>query len=743
MYMDTPLQFTGGPLPDLRVKQERMESPVPSCLSVKSEMSMAPPLVFRGGTLPDLRVKQERMESPVPSCLSVKSEMSMDPPLVFRGGTLPDLRVKQERMESPVPSCLSVKSEMSMDPPLVFRGGNLADLRVKQERMESPVPSCLSVKSEMSMAPPLVFTGGTLPDLRVKQERMESPVPSCLSVKSEMSMDPPLVFRGGTLPDLSASVLTEDQFRCSVCSEALREPVSIPCGHSYCRQCISTYWAQPSLEGYNVCPECSKRFSTLPELSINTALTRVLQAFQRAGYSPALPAQTYAGAGDVPCDICAGPKHRAIKSCLTCSASYCEGHVRQHYTVPALQRHLLAEVRGDQTHTDQLDRTMKMEDIKEASQQTLGIGGLAVGGAAGAAGAQAGLGAVGTGPGAAPPTADPEKRKLIQQQLVLLLHAHKCHRREQANGEVRQWNLPHCRTMKNVLNHMTHCQAGKSCQVAHCASSREIISHWNNCTRHDCPVCLLPGSLGTVPGGQPSTPNLNPPSQIDPSSIERAYAALGLTYQGNQMPQQPPQGNMANQGLPGQPSMRSLNTMGGNPMGVNGGVQQPNQQSNLLPDAMQHNSMNAQSLMNDSGVGSLGSMPTATPPSAPGMRKSWHEDITQDLRNHLVHKLVSSVQAIFPTPDPAALKDRRIENLVAYARKVEGDMYESANSRAEYYHLLAKKIYKIQKELEEKRRTRLQKQGMMPNQPGMPPTGLPQGPPGMGQPPMAPGLPPR
>uniref|UniRef100_A0A671P770 histone acetyltransferase n=1 Tax=Sinocyclocheilus anshuiensis TaxID=1608454 RepID=A0A671P770_9TELE len=338
--------------------------------------------------------------------------------------------------------------------------------------------------------------------------------------------------------------------------------------------------------------------------------------------------------------------------------------------------------------------------------------------------------------GGVPPAADPEKRKLIQQQLVLLLHAHKCQRREQANGEVRQCSLPHCRTMKNVLNHMTHCQAGKSCQVAHCASSRQIISHWKNCTRHDCPVCLplknagdkrnqqtllgtgvvgLSSSLGNVTGGPPSAPHLNTPGQIDPSSIERAYAALGLTYQGNQASPQPVQ-----------QTQRAINTMGTNPMGVNGAVggQSQNQQANLLQDTMLHLNMNSQSLMNDNAVGSLGSMPMANPAASGSMRKSWHEDITQDLRNHLVHKLV---QAIFPTPDPAALKDRRMENLVAYARKVEGDMYESANSRAEYYHLLAEKIYKIQKELEEKRKTRLQKQGMMPTQPGMPPTGLQQG----------------
>ncbi|KAK7096826.1 hypothetical protein V1264_003884 [Littorina saxatilis] len=78
----------------------------------------------------------------------------------------------------------------------------------------------------------------------------------------------------------------------------------------------------------------------------------------------------------------------------------------------------------------------------------------------------------------------------------------------------------------------------------------------------------------------------------------------------------------------------------------------------------------------------------------PTTRKDWHAQVKQDLRCHAVSRIIC---AIFPKPKPESLRDIRMNNIVAYARKVEGDMYETANDKGEYFHLLAEKFSKIRR----------------------------------------------
>nr|NP_001153978.1 fish virus induced TRIM protein [Oncorhynchus mykiss]CAP08934.1 fish virus induced TRIM protein [Oncorhynchus mykiss] len=140
-------------------------------------------------------------------------------------------------------------------------------------------------------------------------------------------------------------LLDQDQFCCSVCLDLLKEPVVIPCGHSYCRSCIEGCWDQDDLKGVYSCPQCRETFTPRPNLRKNNMLAEVVEKLRKTGLQAAPPpALCYAGPGDVVCDFCTGTrKQKALMSCLACLASYCETHLQSHYEFPALKKHKLVK----------------------------------------------------------------------------------------------------------------------------------------------------------------------------------------------------------------------------------------------------------------------------------------------------------------------------------------------------------------------------------------------------------------
>ncbi|XP_016303536.1 uncharacterized protein LOC107659198 isoform X1 [Sinocyclocheilus anshuiensis] len=129
-----------------------------------------------------------------------------------------------------------------------------------------------------------------------------------------------------------------DQYSCSICLELLRDPVTIPCGHSYCMSCINECWNTNDQKGKYRCPQCRHTFNSKPPLNRSTVLAEIMEKLRSTE-----SAQSLAGPGEIACDFCSGEMIKAVKSCLECRASYCETHVQPHYNVPALKKHKLVK----------------------------------------------------------------------------------------------------------------------------------------------------------------------------------------------------------------------------------------------------------------------------------------------------------------------------------------------------------------------------------------------------------------
>ncbi|XP_068105842.1 E3 ubiquitin-protein ligase TRIM39-like [Hyperolius riggenbachi] len=123
-----------------------------------------------------------------------------------------------------------------------------------------------------------------------------------------------------------ASADLSGELKCSLCVESYIDPVSLRCGHSFCRVCIDCVLeSQEGSAGYS-CPECREKYKDRPGLHRNIALRNIAECLPSTQ-----PGQEEAG---VHCTYCVDSPVPAVMSCLLCDASLCDKHLRVHSKAP-------------------------------------------------------------------------------------------------------------------------------------------------------------------------------------------------------------------------------------------------------------------------------------------------------------------------------------------------------------------------------------------------------------------------
>ncbi|XP_004399672.1 PREDICTED: E3 ubiquitin-protein ligase RNF135 [Odobenus rosmarus divergens] len=100
--------------------------------------------------------------------------------------------------------------------------------------------------------------------------------------------------------------LVEDDLGCIICQGLLATPATLPCGHSFCRDCLKGLWAAGSARPPRSCPTCRESAPSPLQLRKNTLLQELVDKYSRAlrevtdGPGPAPPRPARAPASRSP-----------------------------------------------------------------------------------------------------------------------------------------------------------------------------------------------------------------------------------------------------------------------------------------------------------------------------------------------------------------------------------------------------------------------------------------------------------
>ncbi|XP_051487219.1 E3 ubiquitin-protein ligase TRIM62-like [Apus apus] len=165
----------------------------------------------------------------------------------------------------------------------------------------------------------------------------------------ELSSLLPAALRGQSMAELGPVAGLKEELTCPVCLGIYSNPVSLSCGHSFCKKCIQE--VRRHQQGPFSCPLCQALADPTMELQTNIQLRSIAQKFLDA---PAHQEEEKGGAQEkgegsgqqneaILCDSCLEEPQPAVKTCLNCEASLCQAHLTKHNTRSPLKDHVLVE----------------------------------------------------------------------------------------------------------------------------------------------------------------------------------------------------------------------------------------------------------------------------------------------------------------------------------------------------------------------------------------------------------------